>query len=121
MKAEDIKDPRYKSTGRACPKSWQFDELVNIAIRLGVQYKDSNKKFSGITTMSRERVIESLKLTKLSKMVEELKSHDIEDLRRALYFSSSKIIGCNAIRKWFAENDLLEYDSMCGVKGAKKK
>jgi superfamily II DNA or RNA helicase len=121
MNDEDIKDPRYRSTGRACPKSWHIDELVNIAIKLQVQYKDSNKKFSGITTMTRARVLESLKLTKLKKMIEELKSHSDDDLRRALYFSSSKIIGCNAIRKWFEENDLLEYNSMCGVKGAKKK
>ena len=121
MKGEDIKDTRYKSTGRACPKSWHIDELVNIAIKLQVQYKDSNKKFSGIKTMSRERVLESLKLTKLKKMIEELKSHSDDDLRRALYFSSSKQDGCNAIRKWFGENNLLEYDKMCGVKGAKKK
>jgi hypothetical protein len=121
MKEEDIKDPRYKSTGRACPKSWHIDELVNIAIKLQVPYKDSNKKFSSISTMSRDMVLDSLKLTKLKKIVDELESHDVEDLRRAVYFSSSKIIACNAIRKWFAEHDLLEYNSMCGVKGAKKK
>ena len=121
MKDEEIKDPRYKSTGRACPKSWHIDELVNITIKLKVPYKDSNKKFSGISKMSREKVIDSLKLTKLKKNIADFQNADIEDLRRALYFSSSKISGCNAIRKWFADNDLLEYDKMCGVKGAKKK
>ena len=101
--------------------SWTLEKLVNIIIKLQVKYKDSNTKFSGITKMSRDTVLASLKLTKLKKMVDELASNTDEDLRRALYFSSSKTIACASIRKWFAENKLLQYSTDCGKPGAKKK
>jgi len=116
---KDIKDTRFKTTGRTCPASMKMEELVDIIIKLQVPFKNSNKRFSGIDTMSREALLDSLKQTKL-KNLSKFDDIDIEDLKRALYFSTSKEICCSTIRKWFEDNSLLVYDKMCGVKGAKK-
>lgn len=116
-----IKDTRVTTTGRGCPKSWHIDELTNIAIELKIPYEDKSSKFKGIQTMSREDILQNLKATKAKAIMKDYVDLDLDDLRRALYFfSSRKEVSCTAIRKWMEDKGILEYDESCGKSGAKK-
>jgi superfamily II DNA or RNA helicase len=118
---EDILDPRKKTTGRACPRSWQIEELVDITIELGVPYESSSNKFKNINTMTKEEILKALQHTKAKGKVVQYADKPIEDLRRALYFfSSKKERACDAIRTWLDSHGLLTENEMCGKSGVKK-
>ena len=118
---DEIRDPRKKTTGRACPRSWHIDELVDIIIELGVPYGDRSNKFGNITKMRKDDILEALKQTKARDILDRYRSKSLDDLRRALYFfSSKKEAACDAIRTWLDEHGLLTENEMCGKSGVKK-
>jgi hypothetical protein len=121
IEQSEITDTRVTTTGRGCPKSWHIDELTNIAIELKIPYEDNSSKFKGIKSMERDDILENLKATKAKTIIKEYADLDLDDLRRALYFfSSRKEVSCSAIRKWMEENGVIQYDENCGKSGAKK-
>jgi len=117
-KYEDVEDVRAKPTGRTCPQSWHVDQLCRIAVELKLPYGNKSQKYDNISLMSKDKLLTEIGKTKLRDYMTEFSVLLIDDLRRVLFFASSpKQISCNAIRKHFLENNLLEYNETCGKTG----
>ena len=69
----------------------------------------------------KEEILKALQHTKAKGKVVQYADKPIEDLRRALYFfSSKKERACEAIRTWLDTHGLLTENEMCGKSGVKK-
>lgn len=108
------KDARKITKGLNCEKSWKAWQLVNIADILKLPYVE-NKIVKNYTT--KEDVIDYLIKNKSNYAAvfdlfneEDLAEKTFDDLKRLTHWGAKmkKAVICEAIKKWFTENELLE-------------
>jgi superfamily II DNA or RNA helicase len=98
-KEVDTTDKRKIFSGKKCNPSWSRNDLVELAIIIKLDYPVEFAK-----NMTREQLLK--KLDKIPVINGDMTR---EDLSRALYWSGqNKKITCDAIQKWFEENNLLQ-------------
>jgi ribosomal protein S18 acetylase RimI-like enzyme len=117
-------DKRVSYSGKVCGAGgWKLDELIAIAAtRLKIPPPKDFRRSENIESM----LARIKKEARLNTIVSD--PSDKEELRRILYWGTPKKEKgnrgikpiCEALRKWFEENNLLEIDNQCGVQGKKK-
>jgi hypothetical protein len=117
-------DRRLNYSGKVCGAGgWKLPELINIMVhRLKVNPPEDFRDQETLEELKGE-----IEFAKISQG-QDLSGFDKNTLRRILYWSLSKKDGgnkgikpiCEAMKRWFEENNLLEIDTQCGVQGKRK-
>lgn len=118
-------DRRLQYSGKVCTAGgWKIPDLMKLAIkRLKIKPpEDFRKGEDRITLLKAFNKEEKLREIFTVDEVKELKD---KDLRRALYWGTTKKDGgnrgikpiCDGLKDWFEQKKLLEVDNMCGVQG----
>jgi len=119
-------DKRLLRSGKNC-KSWHLKDLIKIVVcRLKIAPPEDFRRHDTRRIMV-TRIEDDKNMNDLYTP-EEFEELTDEDLRRVLYWGTSKKEKgkrgndtiCSALKNWFEEHGLLEIDTNCGVQGKKK-